>query len=231
MELTKSCEDYLKGIWELILEKGVVRVKDLAKHLNVKMPSVVTAIKILSKKGLVKHERYGYIELTKEGESLAESLYKKHQILYKFFKEFLGLKENIAKEDACKIEHYLNPDTMERFIKFIEFVEGCPLGDPLWILNFHYYLKTGKRLYCVRKEKIMKGIRLSELKPGEKLKVLKVNGEKELKKRLLDMGVLPGVEIEVEKISPLGFPVDIKVRGYHLSLRKEEAEVVVGEKL
>lgn len=64
---------------------------------------------------------------------------------------------------------------------------------------------------------------LSELKPKESGRVRKVYGEGVLHKRLLDMGIVKGATIEVTKVAPLGDPIDIKVKGYHLSLRKEEA--------
>lgn len=65
--------------------------------------------------------------------------------------------------------------------------------------------------------------KLSELKPRETGRVRRVSGEGALHKRLLDMGVIKGTEIEVVKVAPLGDPVDIKIKGYHLSLRKQEA--------
>lgn len=64
---------------------------------------------------------------------------------------------------------------------------------------------------------------LSELKPKESGKVKNIYGEGVLHRRLLDMGIIKGATIEVTKVAPLGDPIDIKVKGYHLSLRKEEA--------
>jgi len=67
---------------------------------------------------------------------------------------------------------------------------------------------------------------LSELKPGQKGKVVRVGGSGAIHRRILDMGVVPGVEIEVERVAPLADPVEFKLLGYHLSLRKEEAQNV-----
>ena len=66
--------------------------------------------------------------------------------------------------------------------------------------------------------------KLKDLKPGQKCKVLKVRGRSEANRRVLEMGVTPGSVIELERIAPLGDPIDVKVKGYHLSLRKDEAE-------
>jgi len=67
---------------------------------------------------------------------------------------------------------------------------------------------------------------LSELKPGQKGKVVRVGGSGAIHRRILDMGVVSGAEIEVERVAPLGDPVEFKLLGYHLSLRKEEAQNV-----
>ncbi|RLC59849.1 MAG: hypothetical protein DRI80_11930 [Chloroflexota bacterium] len=67
---------------------------------------------------------------------------------------------------------------------------------------------------------------LGELKPGDKGKVVRVGGSGAVHRRILDMGVVPGAQIEVERVAPLGDPVEFKLLGYHLSLRKEEAQNV-----
>ena len=64
---------------------------------------------------------------------------------------------------------------------------------------------------------------LKEVKVGETVKVVKLHGEGAVKRRIMDMGITPGVEVKVIKVAPLGDPVEINVRGYELSLRKEEA--------
>jgi Fe2+ transport system protein FeoA len=72
---------------------------------------------------------------------------------------------------------------------------------------------------------------LKSLKPGRKGRVLKVHSQGEIKKRIIEMGLIPGSVVEVERIAPLGDPIDIKVKGYHLSLRKDEAERIEVEAL
>ena len=67
---------------------------------------------------------------------------------------------------------------------------------------------------------------LSDLTPKAKAKVKRIEGEGNLKRKLLDMGILPGVVFEVIKLAPLGDPIEIKVKGYNLSLRKGEARQV-----
>ena len=67
---------------------------------------------------------------------------------------------------------------------------------------------------------------LRETKTGQTVTVLKLNGEGAVKRRIMDMGVTKGVEIYVRKVAPLGDPVEITVRGYELSVRKADAEMV-----
>lgn len=64
---------------------------------------------------------------------------------------------------------------------------------------------------------------LAELKPGEKGTITTVRGGGAVRRRILDMGVIPGTEVEVERAAPLGDPIEIKIKGYHLSLRRGEA--------
>jgi len=73
--------------------------------------------------------------------------------------------------------------------------------------------------------------KLKDLKPGQKGKVLKINVRGETNKRIVEMGVTPGAVVEVERVAPLGDPINIKVKGYHLSLRKDEAEGIEIEEL
>ena len=70
---------------------------------------------------------------------------------------------------------------------------------------------------------------LKDLRKGQHGKVVKVGGRGEVRRRILDMGVVPGTVITVEGVAPLGDPVAVKLKGYHLSLRKEEADKIVVE--
>ena len=67
---------------------------------------------------------------------------------------------------------------------------------------------------------------LKNVKVGKRVRVLKVRGEGAVKRRIMDMGITKGVEIYVRKVAPLGDPIEINVRGYELSLRKADAEMI-----
>lgn len=70
---------------------------------------------------------------------------------------------------------------------------------------------------------------LREAKPGETVRVVKISGEGAVKRRIMDMGIVKGVQIYIRKVAPLGDPVEVTVRGYELSLRKGDAEMVTVE--
>jgi ferrous iron transport protein A len=67
---------------------------------------------------------------------------------------------------------------------------------------------------------------LKEIGPGKIAKVIKINGEGPVKRRIMEMGVTKGIDVHVRKVAPLGDPVEVTVRGYELSLRKADAEMI-----
>ncbi|HDN97718.1 MAG TPA: metal-dependent transcriptional regulator, partial [bacterium] len=185
---------------------------------------------------LIVHEHYGYIELTSEGINKAKALYEKHLMLKKFLHQILGVDEKIAENDACKIEHYLSKETLERIIKFIDFIETCPQGIPEWLNNFYYFVKHEKRppeckAKFLEKNSANKMVKLSDLKVGEKGKILKIADTGVLKSKLLSMGFVKDEIVKIEKIAPLGSPIDVLIKNTHISLRKEEAEKIIVEVL
>jgi ferrous iron transport protein A len=70
---------------------------------------------------------------------------------------------------------------------------------------------------------------LSKLAPGARARITAVGAIGAMKRRLMDMGLLPGAEVQVEKVAPLGDPIEVRIRSYHLSLRKKEAEGIAVE--
>ncbi len=125
-KLSSNMEDYMEAIAVLKRKNGVARVKDLAKLLDVKTSSVTSALNTLARGGFVVHERYGYAELTTEGQKLASEVQKKHDILLKFLCGILKIAPEVARADACKMEHAMSQETLDKLIKFSERVESCP---------------------------------------------------------------------------------------------------------
>ena len=117
--MTKSLEDYLEEIHVLIRETGRARVRDVARALNVKMPSVVKGITELKKLGLVTQEPYSDIELTTKGRRCAAMVLGRHNVLRDFLVS-LGVSAAIADKDACLMEHILSAETMDRIRDFLD---------------------------------------------------------------------------------------------------------------
>ena len=143
-EQSASMEDYLEAVAILRNEGRVVRVKQIGQALGVKMPSVTAALRRLSDDGLVKHERYGYVELTAKGGKAAKEIFHRHEVLRRFLTEVLSIDPQVAQEDACRMEHAISPITLGRLAKFVEFIEACPKGEPTWLANYGYYLEHGE---------------------------------------------------------------------------------------
>ena len=144
-EQTASMEDYLEAIANLSEEETSVRVTQISNRLGVKKPSVTAALHRLSEEGLVKHKRYGIVELTREGRMIAEGVRRRHEVLFRFLSEVLDIDGEIAQEDACRMEHSLSPTSLEKLAKFVEFVMTCPKGEPVWHKGFKYYFEHGER--------------------------------------------------------------------------------------
>ena len=141
---TASMEDYLEAIAKLGEGSKVVKVKQLSQMLGVKMPSVTSALKKLSERELVEHEKYGHIKLTSEGNEVARDVICRHEALTRFFARALGIDKETAEEDACKIEHVISALSVERLSKFVEFIEACPLGEANLPSRYEYYLEHGE---------------------------------------------------------------------------------------
>jgi DtxR family Mn-dependent transcriptional regulator len=143
-EQTASMEDYLEAVAMLRGKGKVVKVSQISRKLKVKMPSVTSALKKLSEQGLVEHEKYGHIKLTLEGNKVAEEVLRRHKALTRFLTEALGIDQETAEEDACKMEHFISPLSMERLAKFVEFIGACPLGRANFPSRYEYYLEHGE---------------------------------------------------------------------------------------
>ena len=144
-KLTASAEDYLRAIALLGKEGKVVRAAEIGKMLKVRAPSVTEALTRLSEAELVKHQKYGGVELTDEGARIARDVHRRHEVLSRFLAEILNVHPEIAEQDACGMEHALSAASLSRMAKFVEFLSNCPLGTPECLKGFNYYFEHGER--------------------------------------------------------------------------------------
>lgn len=124
MKLTSNMEDYLEAVSFCADADGVARVSDIRDQLGVKTPSVTGAMKALCQEGYVLREPYSGIKLTAKGKRAAEEVKKRHAILRRFLIQVLGVSPKIAEKDACKMEHAVSRETMEKLHTYLHKIAG-----------------------------------------------------------------------------------------------------------
>jgi len=143
-KITSSMEDYLEAIFNLGQEKNFVRVKDIARKMGVKMPTVTSMLKNLRDRGFVHYEKYEFVELTESGNEVGKDMSSRHELLFTFLKDILKIDLVTADEDACRMEHALSAATLESLIDFMEFLQTCPRVGMEWIDRFEEFRNSGK---------------------------------------------------------------------------------------
>ena len=113
MNIHESAEDYLEKILMLQEQKGSVRSIDIAVAMGFSKPSVSVAMKNLRENGYISMDADGFIKLEAPGMEIAQRIYGRHRLLTHFFMQ-LGVDEKTAAEDACKAEHILSEQTLEK---------------------------------------------------------------------------------------------------------------------
>ena len=115
----ESAEMYLETIYILSKQLDNVRKIDLSKYLNYAKPSITRGISLLEKRGLVEVDDSGSIIMTAEGKKLAKRIYDRHTTLTQIFM-CLGVDEQTATDDACRIEHYISDKTFNAIKKHLK---------------------------------------------------------------------------------------------------------------
>lgn len=119
MQLAESGEMYLEAIHVLSKSGKPVRSIDVAEYLGLSKPSVSRAIGVLREGGYVVYDENKYLILTESGRDMAEKIYERHTILTKLLTH-LGVKEELAAEDACKLEHAISDTSLDAIKSFLE---------------------------------------------------------------------------------------------------------------
>ena len=238
--LSASLEDYLEAIFHIVREKHAARPKDISKYLDVGNSSVTGALKALAAKELVNYAPYEVVTLTPSGEEAARDVVRRHESLREFFIKVLAADNSLAEDAACKMEHHIPAELVDRFIRFVEFVEMCPHGGPGLLEGFRHHLDSGCRPTCFDECRFESSLptttgrpaekpsitTLADMEPGQKGTITRVQGQGTLRRRLMDLGMISGTPVVMERSAPLGDPIEILVKGTHLSLRRDEASAV-----
>ena len=120
-QLTPSQENYLEHILNNSSE-GRIRVRDLARSVGVKLPSVTRAVQKLADAGMVRHQNYGTIEITDAGINAAQSIARRDLCLNRFLNQVLELPPDQAKSEACRIEHVISDDVVMRLEILVQYL-------------------------------------------------------------------------------------------------------------
>ena len=118
-KLSSNMEDYLEAISLAADENGRARITDVRDMLGVKTPSVTGAVNALAKAGYLIHEPYQGVELTAKGRRAAEDVKKRHAILSRFLTQVIGVSPKTADIDACKMEHTVSRETIEKLHDYL----------------------------------------------------------------------------------------------------------------
>lgn len=144
-DLSESLENYLEVILDLEQTQKVARAKEIADRLKIQPGSVTGALKNLAEKGYINYEPYSYITLTAKGRKWAQEITYRHKALSNFFLNVLQIDPARAEQNACRMEHAIDRQTIDQLVRFIDYIFTCPRAGQQWIQYFAEYCAAGSR--------------------------------------------------------------------------------------
>ncbi len=210
-QLTESVEEYCEGIWRLQREVDTVGTGEIAKYMNVAPASVTTMLKRMAEMGLVEHTPYQGVRCTEKGEALAVDLLRKHRIIERLLVDFVGMRWDAVHDLACKLEHYVSMDVVDRMECALGNPKTCPHGNPIDAMAEEISWK------------------LADSATGQPLEVAKVTDEREeFLGYLHGLGLVPGAHVTILEKTPFGDVITLSVegRGNALAVGKEVSTAV-----
>jgi DtxR family transcriptional regulator, Mn-dependent transcriptional regulator len=133
METTVSqeAEEYIESIYKLQKRNGMAKTKELAEIMHVVPGSITNTIEHLESHGLVIHEPYRGVRLTREGEKIALNIVRKHRLAERLLTDVLKAEWSTVHEDACKLEHALSKNLTDLLYEKLGHPQFCPHGNPI----------------------------------------------------------------------------------------------------
>ena len=199
--LTISIQDYLKHIYELTEDGGSASTNALARKLNISAPSVTGMVQKLASAdpALVEYQKHQGVTLTRAGRKAALEVIRHHRLLEAWLVQTLGYSWDEVHEEAERLEHVISED----FERRIAAAMGHPIRDP------HGELIPTEDLIMPLDDTIP----LSALRPKHKGTIKRVNAsDPELLRHLEDLGLIPGVTVQVVEYSPFDHNLTVKTR-------------------
>lgn len=143
-KLTESLENYLIAIFDLSEKNNEIKVKDVAKYLNIGGPSTADAIKKLKENGFVNYVPYGNITLTSKGIEASTLKKYRHNTISKFLNTVLGIEFKEAERNATAIEYSITKEVLIKLVAFLDFMTQCSCKEPKWIKSCQNSLENGE---------------------------------------------------------------------------------------
>jgi DtxR family Mn-dependent transcriptional regulator len=195
-DLSAAVQDYVREIYKLQTESGHVKTSTLARRMGVAPPSATAMMKRLAALGLVDHQPYQGVRLTRTGERIALELLRHHRLLELYLARTLDLGIDAVHAEADRLEHALSERLEDRIDKALGSPTQDPHGDPI----------PDSKLRIVHS----KSKRLTELEPGEEATVLRVpDGDVELLRYLVTLALTPGERLHLMQVEPFGGPLTL----------------------
>lgn len=198
-ELTGPVEDYLKTIYELGAAGGVAGTNEIAASLGIAAPSVSGMLRRLARQGLVTHEPYKGVELTREGRRAALRTVRRHRVIESYLTQALGYPWDRVHDEAERLEHSASDELIDRMAAAI----GEPATDP-------HGAPIPARDGTLTAEPVLET--LAELGPGDPARIARVSDrDGEQLRYLATLGIRIGTEVEVVSREPYEGPIAIKI--------------------
>jgi DtxR family transcriptional regulator, Mn-dependent transcriptional regulator len=212
-DLSDAVQDYLREIYKLQTEDGHVKTSTLAQRMGVAPPSATAMMKKLASYGLVDHELYRGVRLTRTGERIALELLRHHRLLELYLARTLDLELDAVHAEADRLEHALSETLEERIDKALGSPTQDPHGDPI----------PDAKLRIVQSKS--KG--LTELEPGEEATVLRVpDGDVDLLRYLASRALVPGQRVQLIQAEPFDGPITLRADGRETAISRQLGEQI-----
>jgi DtxR family Mn-dependent transcriptional regulator len=208
MILSQTVEDYLKTIFK-IQEEGRATTSKIASEMEVSSASVTNRMKRLGEMGLLEYASYQGVELTESGSKIALEVIRHHRLLELYLKEMLGYSWDEVHEEAEKLEHHISERFEDRIAEMLDEPTHDPHGDPIPSKEGDMPAAEAQRLIDAERKTDLIVRRVT-------------NQDPELLRHLDDIGLIPGVKVNVKKQAPYDGPLTVQV---------EDHEQVIGRKV
>lgn len=213
VSLGEAAEDGLKAVYKLRGVRGPVSTSALAASLGVTEPTATAMIKRLARLGLLVHTPYHGVDLTPSGEAIALEIIRHHRLLEAYLVRSLGLNWAAVHAEAERLEHVISEEMEDRMDAALGHPVEDPHGDPIPTREGHM--------------DALPDTTLAHLEPGERAEIRSVpDGDPELLHHLADLGLVPGVSVDVLDKAPFRGPIVVAINGKHRAIGVDLAAVI-----